>query len=68
MRTLKFGLIATALVGLVACTQSPTGRSQLQLFSSDEIAQLGAQSYNTLKERKSFNRSRVKPIRSMHLR
>ncbi|MFC0444454.1 M48 family metallopeptidase [Pseudidiomarina halophila] len=55
MRTLKFGLIATALVGLVACTQSPTGRSQLQLFSSDEIAQLGAQSYNTLKEKEKIS-------------
>lgn len=50
MRTLKMGLIAAVIGGVVACTQSPTGRSQLQLFSSDEIAQLGAQSYASIKQ------------------
>ncbi|MDN7127862.1 M48 family metallopeptidase [Pseudidiomarina terrestris] len=56
MRTLKYGLLALGLTGLVACTQSPTGRSQLQLFSSDEIAQLGAQSYNALKQEEKISR------------
>ncbi|RUO59416.1 M48 family metallopeptidase [Pseudidiomarina insulisalsae] len=56
MRILKSGVIALALTGLVACTQSPTGRSQLQLFSSDEIAQLGAQSYSAIKEQEKVSR------------
>ncbi len=55
MRTLKYGLVAAGLLSLVACTQSPTGRSQLQLFSSNEIAQLGAQSYSALKEQEKVS-------------
>lgn len=55
MRTLKKVFIAMAVAGLVACTQSPTGRSQLQLFSSDELAQLGAQSYSSIKEKEKVS-------------
>lgn len=55
MRTFKKALIAAAVVGLAACTQSPTGRSQLQLFSSDELAQLGAQSYSSIKEKEKVS-------------
>lgn len=55
MRIWKSAVIAAAVVSAVACTQSPTGRSQLQLFSSDELAQLGAQSYNSLKEQEKVS-------------
>lgn len=41
---------ATLLLLLVACATSPTGRSQLKLFSEEKIAQMGIQSYQQMKQ------------------
>src|SRR5690554_5385902 len=48
---LKLGL--TIVIGsavLIACTQSPTGRNQLMLFSSGQLASLGDDSYAEMKK------------------
>ena len=37
------------LVGLTACSASPTGRNQLLLFSDQDMSQLGAQSFEQMK-------------------
>lgn len=48
---------AFLLVLLAACATSPTGRSQLKLFSSDKIAQMGVQSYQQMKEKEPIDNS-----------
>ena len=46
----KYGVLVTlSLSLLVACATSPLGRRQLKLFSDQEIAQMGVQSYQELK-------------------
>ncbi len=56
MRWMKIALSLTAVIGLlVACTQSPTGRKQLIMFSSGEIASLGDQSYAELKQQQPLS-------------
>lgn len=50
MNKWQTAIVATlTLTALVACTKSPTGRSQLQLYSSNELAQMGSQAYEELK-------------------
>ncbi len=44
-----------AVIALVACTQSPTGRKQLIMFSSGEMASLGDQSYDALKQEEKLS-------------
>lgn len=42
----KFRIACAALiVSLAGCSQSPTGRSQLTLFSSEQLSQMGEQSF-----------------------
>ena len=43
-------IVSVLLSLLVACATSPTGRRQLKLFSGDEIAQMGIQSYQQMKQ------------------
>lgn len=55
MRTLLSVLTTRLLLllvpaAMVACATSPTGRNQLTLFSSQEIAQMGNQSYQAMLE------------------
>ena len=45
---LKYTALAT-VVGLAACTSSPTGRNQLLLFSDQDMSALGAQSFEQMK-------------------
>lgn len=47
MRKLIICLLAATLVG---CAVSPTGRHQLSLFPAQEVAQMGAQSYQKIKQ------------------
>lgn len=48
---IQLGLSAILLsLVVVGCTQSPTGRSQLMLFSSGQLASLGDDSYAQLKQ------------------
>ncbi|RFA34096.1 M48 family metallopeptidase [Alkalilimnicola ehrlichii] len=42
-------LVAVALI-LAACTTSPTGRTQLQLFPSEQIDEMGAAAFATIQE------------------
>ena len=56
MRWMKIALSLTVVISLlVACTQSPTGRKQLIMFSSGEIASLGDQSYAELKQQQPLS-------------
>lgn len=51
-------LLMTALVSVTvvtACTQSPTGRKQLMLFSSGQLASLGDISYAELKQQEKVS-------------
>lgn len=44
-------VVLAAVIALVAaCATSPTGRTQLKLFSSQEIAQMGQQSFRQMRE------------------
>ena len=45
------------LIVLVACATSPTGRSQLKLFSNDKVAEMGAQSYQQMKQKEPIDHS-----------
>ncbi|MCW8329972.1 M48 family metallopeptidase [Photobacterium sp. SDRW27] len=47
-------LIASSLA-LSACSSSPTGRKQVLLFSDNEMSQLGAHSFEQLKEQENIN-------------
>ncbi|MEZ8101019.1 M48 family metallopeptidase [Vibrio bivalvicida] len=40
----------TAAMAMTACTSSPTGRSQLLLFSDSDMSSLGAQSFEQMKK------------------
>ncbi|CCN50074.1 putative Peptidase M48 [Vibrio nigripulchritudo MADA3029] len=51
-RTLVTGLTATLLV---SCTTSPTGRDQLLLFSANDMANLGANSFEQMKQREKVS-------------
>jgi len=42
---------------LVACATSPLGRSQLKLFSQDKVAEMGAASYQQIKQEEPVDRS-----------
>ncbi|EKE74006.1 M48 family metallopeptidase [Gallaecimonas xiamenensis] len=54
---MKKTLLGLALLaGLSACTQSPTGRSQLLLNNEGQVAQMGAQSFEELKEQEKIDK------------
>jgi len=45
------GLVVTAVIaGLASCATSPTGRRQLKLFPDEQIAAMGARSFQSLKQ------------------
>jgi predicted Zn-dependent protease len=46
----RFGFVIPALVLLLACATSPTGRSQLRLFPDAEMAKMGAAAYDEMKQ------------------
>lgn len=52
----KRGVTASLLCTLLAaCSSSPTGRNQVILFSSDEMSQLGVQSFEQLKKKETIS-------------
>lgn len=53
-KTLGIAALASSLL-LSACTESPTGRSQLMLFSSGQLASLGDDSYSELKQKEKIS-------------
>ncbi|MER2493585.1 M48 family metallopeptidase [Catenovulum sediminis] len=48
-KIISLGLAAVLLVSL-GCAKSPTGRSQLILFDGDKMAQMGLESFETIKQ------------------
>ena len=48
-------LSACTLVLLASCAESPTGRSQLQLYSNSELNKMGAASYKEMREEEKIN-------------
>ena len=50
-------IVSVLLSLLVACATSPTGRRQLKLFSGDEIAKMGIQSYQQMKQEEQIETS-----------
>ncbi|MGH1408620.1 MAG: M48 family metallopeptidase [Aeromonas sp.] len=52
----KFGLVAFCSSLLVACAQSPTGRSQMLLYSPQQMNQLGADSFEQMKKQEKVSK------------
>ncbi len=55
---MKLARIAGSIVlglGLLACTTSPTGRSQLLLYSESDMASMGAQSFEQIKQQEKIS-------------
>ncbi len=50
LRRLKWISMFIIILGLMACSASPTGRNQLLLFSANDISALGAQSFAQMKQ------------------
>ncbi|MEX1221804.1 MAG: M48 family metallopeptidase [Idiomarina sp.] len=50
-----YGCLMLAAATLVACTKSPTGRNQLQLFSNSQLEQMGNESYTQLKQQEKLS-------------
>lgn len=60
MKRISQHLIATALaVALGACATSPTGRSQMLLYSDAQLAQMGDQAFASMKEELTISNKRV---------
>lgn len=45
MKWINRSALGALLISLVACSQSPTGRSQLTLFSDEQLNEMGGQSF-----------------------
>ena len=52
-------LSASLLLSLVACSTSPTGRTQLKLYSNAQISQQGTLAFSQIKEKQKVSTSRV---------
>lgn len=48
-------LSTCVLLVLTGCAESPTGRSQLQLYSNSDLNQMGAASYEEMREEQKIN-------------
>lgn len=58
MKSVRIIAVILAVVLALACTTSPTGRRQLKLFPKDEIARMGALSFEQIKENGQPSRNR----------
>ncbi|PKF63425.1 Zn-dependent protease [Psychromonas sp. psych-6C06] len=54
-KTLCLASVVTSSLLLSACSSSPTGRGQLLLFSGAEMSEMGAQSFEQMKQQESIN-------------
>ncbi len=54
MSWFKFSALAIA-ASLTACSSSPTGRNQLLLFSDSDMTNLGAQSFEQMKQKQRIS-------------
>lgn len=55
----KTGLVAFALILLSACATSPTGRSQLKLYSNAQLANMGVQAFDGMKSQQKVSTKRI---------
>ncbi|GAK86237.1 Zn-dependent protease with chaperone function PA4632 [Vibrio ponticus] len=55
MSWLKYSALAIA-IGVSACSSSPTGRNQLLLFSDSDMSNLGAQSFEQMKQQQKVSK------------
>jgi len=51
----KLGLAALCSTLLASCAQSPTGRSQMLLFSPQQMSKLGADSFEEMKKQEKVS-------------
>ncbi|WP_240776308.1 M48 family metallopeptidase [Nitrincola alkalilacustris] len=58
-RLYKMLFILLSCLLLSACATSPTGRTQLTLFSEGELAQMGSASFDQIKEEEKINTNRA---------
>src|SRR5687768_14750112 len=47
---IRFVFSVLTLIGIMACTSSPTGRPQLQFFPEEEMAEMGTAAYQEIKQ------------------
>ena len=59
----KFGLAALCSALLAGCAQSPTGRSQMLLFSPQQMNQLGADSFEQMKKQEKVSKDHVQNLK-----
>jgi predicted Zn-dependent protease len=52
---ITLSLTLAALVVLASCAKSSTGRNQITLFSSSELNQMGASSFEQMKEKEKIS-------------
>lgn len=55
MTSHKFAILTSVVLSLAACTSSPTGRSQLILFSDQQMSSLGSQSFEQMKSKQKIS-------------
>ncbi|MEJ2765002.1 M48 family metallopeptidase [Photobacterium sp. MCCC 1A19761] len=53
--TIRTAVICTATAVLMSCASSPTGRQQVLLFSNQDMSQLGARSFEEIKQQETIN-------------
>lgn len=51
--------LVTLLTAVAACTSSPTGRNQLLFFSTQEMAALGSQSFEQIKQKEKISQDKA---------
>ncbi|MCV2883479.1 M48 family metallopeptidase [Aestuariibacter sp. AA17] len=55
----KIALISACISALLSCAQSPTGRNQLKLFSSAQLANMGTQAFDSMKAEQDVSKKPV---------
>ncbi len=56
MKTIRIVALAAAVLTLLACVESPTGRRQMMLFSNGEMSQMGVAAFDEMKQKMTVNR------------
>ena len=54
-RSLLITPLVISILAITACASSPTGRQQVLLFSEQDMSQLGAQSFEQMKQQETVN-------------
>lgn len=59
LRNCSKAIFLTSLVLMVSCAKSPTGRNQLKLYSSSQLAGMGEQAFDSMKAEQTVSRKTV---------